>query len=47
MCDVEFNRTQVVKYLAWTFGLAYAIQVGVWALFSSGNAIAGSLSWPP
>ena len=43
MCDVEFNRTQVVKYLAWTFGLAYAIQVGVWALFSSGNAIAGQL----
>ena len=25
----EFNRSKVVKYLAWTFGLAYAIQIGI------------------
>ena len=43
MREVEFNKSQVVKYLVWTFGLAYAIQVGVWALFSSGNVIAGQL----
>ena len=44
MREVEFNKLQVVRYLAWTFGLAYAVQVGVWALFSSENAIAGQLA---
>ena len=43
MRELEFSTHQVLKYIAWTFGLAYAIQVGVWALFSSGNAIAGQL----
>ena len=43
MCEVKFNKSQLVGYLVWTFGLAYGIQVGVWALFSSGNAMAGQL----
>ena len=26
MRNKEFNKTQVVKYMIWTFGLAYVIQ---------------------
>jgi len=43
MKNTEFNRSQVVKYLVWTFGLAYIIQVGVGVLYKSGNAMIGQL----
>ena len=40
---IEFNRTQVIKYLILTFSLAYLIQIGVWLLFKSGYAMIGQL----
>lgn len=43
MREVEFNKSQLVKYLAWTFGLAYAIQFGVAQLCNSGNVMVGQL----
>lgn len=32
----EFNRRQVVKYLLFTFGVAYVMQIGVYFLYKSG-----------
>ena len=43
MHETEFNRTQTVKYLVWTFVLAYAIQFGASFLFNGGNAAIGQL----
>lgn len=42
MREVEFNKGQVVKYLAWTFGLAYAVQFGVARLYQT-NRVLGQL----
>ncbi|MBR2521966.1 MAG: CPBP family intramembrane metalloprotease [Coriobacteriales bacterium] len=44
MREVEFNRAQVVKYLVWTFAVAYAIQVGAAYLCNNGNAMIGQLA---
>ena len=38
-----FNKSQVMKYLIWTFALAWAVQAGVALLYKNGNAIAGQL----
>ena len=38
-----FSRSKLVKYLAWTFGLAYAVQAGVAVLYRSGNQAAGQV----
>ena len=43
MHDTEFNRTQTVKFLVWTFALAYLIQFGASFLFKSGNAGIGQM----
>ena len=43
MRTVEFDKSQVVKYLAWTFGLGYLIQVGVSMLYQSGRAGIGQM----
>lgn len=43
MRDPEYNRNQVVKYLAWTFALAYLVQAGVYLLYQNGTAGIGSL----
>ena len=43
MRDAEFNRARVLKYLAWAFGLAYAIQVGAAFIANSGNLMLGRL----
>ena len=43
MRSVEFNRPQVVKYLAFTFVVAYAIQFGAAYLYNNGNAMIGQL----
>ncbi len=43
MVKTEFNKTRVVKYLCWTFGLAYLIQVGAAFLYQSGKAAIGQL----
>ena len=36
MTNVEFNKKQVIKYLLFTFGAAYAVQIGVYFLYKSG-----------
>ena len=43
MHDTEFNRTQTVKFLVWTFALADLIQFGASFLFKSGNAGIGQM----
>lgn len=43
MNNTVFDRTKVIKYLIWTFGLAYAIQIGVWLLYKNGLSLIGSL----
>ncbi len=43
MREMKFNKKQVVKYLAWTFGLAYVIQIIAARIYNSGNAQAGQL----
>ena len=43
MRDVKFNKTQVGKYLAWTFVLAYIIQFGAAKIYNSGNRTIGQL----
>ena len=43
MRNAEFNRTQVVKYLAWTFALAYAVQFIAARIINGGNRMAGQL----
>ncbi len=41
MRDTEFNRKQVVKYLVWTFVIAYAVQIGAGMLYNSGRRTVG------
>ena len=41
MRKVEYNKTQVIKYLVWTFVLAYAVQAGVGLLYNGGNVTIG------
>ena len=43
MYKAEFNKAQVVKYLFWTFGLAYAVQIGAAYLWNSVHVTAGQL----
>lgn len=43
MSNIEYNRKQTVKYLIWTFVLAYIMQIGVWLLYSNGNSLIGQL----
>ena len=43
MCDAKFRRVQVIRYLAWTFGLAYLIQIVVAYLYHGGNRSSGQL----
>ena len=43
MRDVEFNKTQVVKYLVWTFVLAYAVQFGAAQVYNHVNTTVGQL----
>ena len=52
MRNVSFNKGQVVKYLAWTFGLAWAIQFAVAPLYRTNQALwargwraGGSRTW--
>ena len=44
MKEVTFSKKQVIKYLAWTFGLGYLIQAAVPVLYSNGLTIAGQLA---
>jgi len=43
MNHLNFHQSQVVKYLLWTFALAYLIQAGVGLLYGNGNAATGQL----
>lgn len=43
MRSATFDKAKVVKYLAWTFGLAYAVQVGAAYLYNHGSRQAGQL----
>ena len=43
MRTVEFNKSHVVKYMLWTFGLAYGIQIGVAVLYQTGNGSIGQM----
>ena len=40
---VEWNRSRVVKFLIWTFAIAYIIQVGAAYLYNNVNKTAGQL----
>ncbi len=39
MHHTEYNRNQVVKYLIWTFVLAYIIQFGAALIYNGGNTM--------
>lgn len=43
MRNVTFNKTQVIKYLLWTFGLAYAVQFGAAYLYNNVSMQIGQL----
>ena len=43
MRNIEFDKSRVVKYLVWTFVLAYILQFGVGLLYQSGNTMIGQL----
>ena len=43
MRNAEYNKAQVLKYLAWTFGIAYAIQLGAAYIYNHVNVMAGQL----
>lgn len=43
MTTAKFDRAQVTKYLIFTFGTAYAIQIVVWFLYTKGMTIAYQL----
>ncbi len=43
MRDVEYNKPRVVKYLAWTFALAYVIQFGAAYLYNNANTMIAQL----
>ena len=43
MHNVEYSKSKVIKYLAWTFGLAYVIQVGAAYVCNNVNAVFGRL----
>ena len=43
MRNTEYNRNQVVRYLVWTFVLAYIIQFGAAYLYNHDNKLIGSL----
>ena len=40
MRNAEFNKGQVVKYLVWTFGLAYAVQFATANLYRTNLPVA-------
>lgn len=43
MSNINYNGKQTVRYLVWTFTIAYIMQIGAWMLYNSGNQIFGSL----
>lgn len=43
MRDAEFNRPRVIRYLAWTFILAYVIQIVAAYIYNNINTSAGQL----
>ena len=43
MRNMEYNRTQVMKYLVWTFLIAYIIQIGAAYLYNNVNKSIGQL----
>lgn len=43
MRDAEYNKIQVVKYLIWTFSIAYIIQIGAAYLYNNANRPIGQL----
>ena len=43
MRNTEYNKTQVIKYLIWTFVLAYIVQIVAARIYNSGNTLIGQL----
>ncbi|MBO4798359.1 MAG: CPBP family intramembrane metalloprotease, partial [Candidatus Methanomethylophilaceae archaeon] len=43
MDNTEFNRSQVVRFLVWTFALAYGIQIGAAYLYRHVSTVIGQL----
>ena len=43
MRKAEFDKARVIKYLVWTFGLAYLVQFGAAPLFNGTNRTIGQL----
>ena len=43
MNETVFEKKKVLKYLVWTFAIAYSIQICVWLLYRSGHVMIGQL----
>lgn len=43
MRNAVYDKAQVVKYLIWTFALAYSVQVGAALIYNGGNRMLGQL----
>ena len=43
MDNLSFNKSRVIRYLVWTFAIAYGIQFGVSLLYGKGLAAVGQL----
>ena len=43
MSNVKFDKTHVIKYLVWTFVVAYIIQIGASVIYNRVSVIAGQL----
>ena len=43
MGKTEFNRSKVVRFLIWTFALAYGIQIGAAYLYRHVSTVVGQL----
>ena len=43
MNETKFNKTQVIKYLIFTFAIVYIVQIGASVIYNSGNKTVGTL----
>lgn len=43
MTDIEFSKTKMLKYLIWTFAIAWSMQVGVGLAYNKGYTMIGQM----
>ncbi len=39
MEDIQFNKKHLIRYLIWTFAIAWALQIGTFFLYSNGDRV--------